>query len=242
MKKVLIGLAFCLMIAATTQAFAANYILHLNGQCSTHWVDPNAKGGASRLATASGYTSVDCYVDNTVGVAYSANQFKANYLDVYCTGSNWCYIANYSAGDAIVGYINANYPANWNIAYVYTTAGASGGSEIAIKNISSIFACNLTNDLTVSGIRNMYNHNDTNGITVYRIGGYKGIFGASVLLPGEDDGAVAYHSSAGCVSSGSYSNLCTCSRWTNHVIAYSCPGYYLNHYEMKMKFITLKGW
>jgi hypothetical protein len=222
--------------------FSTTYVLHLNGMCSTHWLDGKSKGGVSRLANAPGYVSVNCYVDNNNTIAYSASQFKTNYLDVYCKGSNWCYIVNYSAGDAIVGYINANYTPQWNIAYVYTTAGAGGGSEISISGISDLFTCNLGGQLGVSTIRNMYNHNDTNGITIYHIGGYKGIFGASVLLPGEDDGAVAYHSSAACVNSGSYNNLCNCTHWTNHVIAYTCSGYYLNHYEMKMKFITQLGW
>lgn len=242
MKKLLILIAFGFTVVLTTEAFSATYVLHLNGQCSTHWVDPNAKGGASRLANAPGFTSVDCWVDNNSNIAYSATQFRTKYLDVYCKGSNWCYILNYSTGDPITGYIMANYGNDWNIAYVYTTAGAGGGSEIAIKGISSIFACKMSDDLGVSTVRNKYNHNDTNGVAIYRIGGYKGIFGASVLLPGEDDGALAYHSSGGCTSTGSYNNLCNCTHWSNHIIAYTCTGYYLNHYEMKMKFVTQKGW
>lgn len=230
------GLVIILCMSATN-VYAAKYILHLNGMCSQQWADSD-----SRLANAPGYISVNCVVNNTVSIANSASQFRTKYLDVYCTGSNWCYIFNYSMGDAIVGYINANYPPNWNIAYVYTTAGAGGGSELAIKGISSFFTCGAANDLGVSTVRNKYNHNDTNGITIYHIGGYKGIFGASLILPGEDDGVVAYHSAGACVNSGSYNNLCSCTHWSNHVIAYSCTGYYLNHFGMKMKFIYLKGW
>jgi len=218
--------------------FSTTYILHLNGMCSTKWVDSSS----SRLAVKSGYVSIDCQVDNRTTISYSASQFKSNYLDVYCKGSNWCYIVNYSAGDVIMGYINANYDPQWNIAYVYTTAGAGGGSEIAWKNISSLFTCQLANNLGVSTVRNMYNHNDTNGITIYHIGGYKGIIISSAILPGEDDGAVAYHSSGACVNSGSYNNLCNCTHWTNHVIAYTCTGYYLDHFGMKMKFIQQLGW
>ncbi len=238
MRKLLGLMVIAILCAGATEAFSANYILHLGGMCSKQWVE----GSGVRVSNASGYTSVNCVVDSTVSIAYSASQFKANYLDVYCTGSNWCYIVNYSAGDAIMGYINANYPANWNVAYVYTSAGAGGGSEIAIKGLAGIFACKFANDLGVSTVRNMYNHNDTNGITVYRIGGYDGWWYSSAFLPGEDDGAVAYHSSGGCVSSGSYTSLCKCTHWTNHVIAYTCSGYDLDHYGMKMKFISLKGW
>jgi hypothetical protein len=174
-------------------------------------------------------------------VAYGAGQFKTKYLDVYCKGSNWCYIVNYSAGDSVTKYTQANYAPSWNIAYIYTTAGASGGSEVA-NSFTSLFKCNIVKDLSVTNMRNMYNHNDTNGITIYRIGGYKAIWYSpgSAVLPGEDDGAVAYHSSGGCVSAGSYNNFYTCTKWTNHK-AYA-SGYYLDHFAMKMKFITVKGW
>lgn len=238
MKKLFVIAIFSFAMVAATEAFSANYILHLNGQCSQNWLD--GKGGG-RLSIATGYISINAVVDNTQSVAYSASQFKTKYLDVYCTGSNWCYIVNYSAGDAIMGYINGIYAPSWNVAYVLTSAGASGGSEIA-GSFTALFACNITNDLSVSKIRNMYNHNDTNGNIVYRIGGYKGIFGSSLLLPGEDDGAVAYHSAGGCVTAGSYTNLNACTHWTNHLIYGATAGYYLDHYGVKMKFISLLGW
>ena len=205
--------------------------------CSTQWLD------SGRLASSSGKTSINCAVDNNTSVAYSASQFKTKYLDVYCKGSNWCYVVNYSAGDSIMGYINAAYVPSWNIAYVYTTAGASGGSEVA-GSFTALFKCALVKDLSVSTMRNMYNHNDTNGIIVYRIGGSKAIWYSpgSMILPGEDDGAVAFHSSGGCVTSGSYSNFTQCTKWTNHVTYGSTSGYYLDHFAMKMKFVTLLGW
>ena len=134
----LIGFMF-----VASAGFSTTYVLHLNGMCSTHWLDGKSKGGESRLANAPGYVSVNCYVDNNNTIAYSASQFKTNYLDVYCKGSNWCYIVNYSAGDAITGYINANYTPQWKIVYVYTTAGAGDGSEISISGISDLFSCNL---------------------------------------------------------------------------------------------------
>jgi hypothetical protein len=237
MKKLIFIAVLGIGMISATEGFSANYILHLNGQCSQNWLDSSG----ARLSNASGYTSINCFVDNTNTVAYAAGQFKTKYLDVYCKGSNWCYIINYSAGDAITKYTQAMYAPSWNIGYVITAAGASGGSEIA-GSFGSLFACNLTKDLTVSKMRSMYNHNDTNGIAIYRTGGYKGIFGSSALLPGEDDGAVAYHSSAGCSSSGSFSRLDTCARWTNHYIYGDGKGYYLDHYAMKMKGIYLRGW
>jgi hypothetical protein len=239
MKKLLFVAILGIGMITTSDAFSANYILHLNGMCSMNWLDSSG----ARLASASGYTSINCYVDNTQSISFAASQFKTKYLDVYCKGSNWCYIINYSAGDAIVGYINGIYAPSWNIGYVVTAAGASGGSEVA-NSFTSLFACSLTKQLAVSTIRGMYNHNDTNGIGIYRTGGYKAIWYSpgSAVLPGEDDGAVAYHSSAGCVSTGSYNRLDTCSRWTNHYIYGDGKGYYLDHYGMKMKGISLRGW
>ena len=239
MKKGIILLASIFMCFMTVQAFSAVYILQLNGMCSQQWLDSSG----DRLANSSGKTAINCVVDNNTSVAYSASQFKTKYLDVYCKNSNWCYIINYSAGDPIMGYLNAAYAPLWNIAYIYTTAGAGGGSEVA-GSFTALFKCAIVNDLSVSKVRSMYNHNDTNGVINYRIGGSKAIWYSpgSMILPGEDDGAVAFHSSGNCVTAGSYSNFTQCSHFTNSIVYGSQTGYYLDHYGMKMKFISLLGW
>ena len=100
----------------------------------------------------------------------------------------------------------------------------------------------MRQDLWVSTIRNMFNHNDTNGETIYHIGGYDGWWYSSWYLAGEDDGAVGFHSSAGCNSSGSFDSMCGCTRYSGHQTVWSCSGYNLDHYGMKMKFITEMGW
>ena len=51
--------------------------------------------------------------------------------------------------------------------------------------------------LIVSTARSSFNHNNTAGVTVAHVPGYKGLIGASAILPGEDDFAVAYHSACG---------------------------------------------
>ncbi len=72
-------------------------------------------------------------------------------LDCFCTGPNWCYVATYSAGDPMLGYVLANYGSSkrqvrnatpapsgacgngvgtqtgWNIKWVRVAAGAAGG-------------------------------------------------------------------------------------------------------------------
>jgi hypothetical protein len=165
------------------------------------------------------------------------------YLDQCCTGSNACYVLNYSGGDAVMGHRFANSATNWNVYWVGTTAGAGGGSELSGNFLADIFGpCDYSNHLGTSEVRNAYNHNDTNGETVYHIGGYDGWWYSSAFLPGEDDGAVAYHSAGARTTTTSTSNMCSTPKWTNHVAAWTCTGYDLDHYGMKTKFITNMGW
>jgi hypothetical protein len=91
-------------------------------------------------------------------------------------------------------------------------------------------------------VRHANNHNATHRETVYHNGGYDGWWYSSWLLPGEDDGAVAYHSAGAIANTTSTSNLCTAPKWSNHVIAWTCSGYDLDHYEMKSKYIQNMGW
>ena len=53
---------------------------------------------------------------------------------------------------------------------------------------------------------------------------------------------MAYHSAGAVTSKLSTSSMCKTPKWTNHVAAWTCTGYNLDHYEMKTKFITNMGW
>jgi hypothetical protein len=53
---------------------------------------------------------------------------------------------------------------------------------------------------------------------------------------------VAYHSAGAIANNVSTSNLCTGPKFSNHVIAWTCSGYNLYHYEMKTKFMSNLGW
>ena len=57
----------------------------------------------------------------------------------------------------------------------------------------------------------MYNHNDTHNVWFYMYAGAKGAI-YSGLLPGQDDSAIAYHSS-GAVSGSSGAAYCNPSDW-----------------------------
>ena len=123
----------------------------------------------------------------------------------------------------------------------------TGQLPIPIQNenasLADIFGpCDYAGHLGVSEVRNAYNHNDTNGETVYHIGGYDGWWYTSWLLPGEVDGAVAYHSAGANTSVVSTSSMCRTPKWTNHRAAWTCQGYHEDHFQMKDRFIQNLGW
>ena len=150
-------------------------------------------------------------------------------LDCFCTGANWCYIAAHSAGNLQIGYAlsmyggSARYKKNavpnasgvcgntdgttqvgWNIKWVDVASGAGGGSELA--NYGDWATSEpLTSDLVTSTARGMYNHNTTRSIWFYMFAGSRGT-AYSGVLPGQDDEAVAYHSTGGVSATGGFCN------------------------------------
>jgi hypothetical protein len=152
-------------------------------------------------------------------------------LDCYCTGDNWCYIAAHSAGNLQIGYAlslyggSARYKKNavpnasgvcgntdgttqtgWNIKWVDVASGAGGGSELA-DNGEWATSDAIVGDLVTTRARAMYNHNTTRSVWFYMFAAAKGT-AYSGILPGQDDEAVAYHSTGGVsgTSGGSYCN------------------------------------
>lgn len=156
-------------------------------------------------------------------------------LDCYCTGQNWCYVAVHSAGDLMMGYTLAMYGGStrikrnavagadgscgaldgstqtgWNIKWVDSASGAGGGSELANTGDWALSEP-LVSDLKTGTARAMYNHNDTRGVWFYMYAGASGTL-YSFVLPGQDDEAIAYHSSGG-VSGNGGSSFCNPSDW-----------------------------
>ena len=103
-------------------------------------------------------------------------------------------------------------------------------------------------DLKTSTSRAMYDHNQTRGKIFYMFAGAKGTL-YSGILPGQDDEAVAYHSTGGVSGSsgGSYCNpgdwFCdgtlntgtsACSngkaKWSYHTVSFRDDGESYNHY------------
>ena len=180
-------------------------------------------------------------------------------LDTYCTGNNWCYVACHSAGCAQIGYAMAQYGTtggvdSWNIYWIAAAGSAEGGSELA--DLGKFFGgpLPLDADLQTTVMRQMYNHDSTNGVIHWMFAG-SGYSDADpelnadgALLPGDDDLAVAYHSSCG-VNNTAWSGtsfwcnstdlFCSGDRldlgmhsylWQDHVIQYLDTGGLYSHF------------
>ena len=219
------------------------YAIHLSGLCSTQWEGGKGNGF---LGTFEGITSISAQVDQTTSMEVATADF-ARTLDTYCTGNNWCYVFTYSNGGAVASRTLSLYETTWNILWVLSSASNEGGSEIGGTGwVGEVFGgCELAGHIGPSDHRGGWNHNDTGGTTFYMVGGYANFapWMQSWFLPGEDDGAVAYHSAGGYNDTYSTSNLCgdEGAHWANHVAAYSCEGFDLDHFEMQNQGVCLAG-
>ena len=219
----------------TALAHATNFSLWVNGRNGsgqggnhadfTYWGPASANAGVNKKSVNwDGYNRI------------SDQSYRLrDALDCYCTGSNWCYVAAHSAGNLMMGYtlsmyggtarVKRNALANsagqcgavdgstqtgWNIKWVDIAGGAGGGSELANSGDWAISEP-LVSDLKTSTARAMYNHNDTRGVWFNMYAGASGTL-YSFLLPGQDDEAIAYHSSGGISGSGGAS-YCNPSDW-----------------------------
>ena len=220
--------------AISSQAGATNYSLWINGRGDggaaghyddfKYWGPPRTDIGVNPKAVNwDGYNSIA-----------SQNGKVRDALDCFCTGTNWCYIATFSAGDPMMGYTLANFGGStrqvrnaaangdgvcgrtgsvqtgWNIHWVRAAAGAAGGTELSDTGRWTTGEP-LVHDLKTTTVRAMYNHNDTRGIWFYLYAGARGTL-YSFVLPGQDDEVVAYHSSGG-VSGSSGASYCNPRDW-----------------------------
>ena len=235
MSKLMRFLALCLLLAGAAQAGATNFSLWINGRGSggaagnysdfRYWGPGTVEAGVNKKAVN---------WDGRSSIATESVKVR-NALDCFCTGSNWCYVASFSAGDLMMGYNLANYGSSarsvttavpnaagvcaasgagkqtgWNIKWIRVAAGAAGGSELADAGAWTT-SSPLVRDMKTSTARAMYNHNDTHGVWFYMYAGAKGA-AYSFLLPGQDDEVVAYHSS-GAVSGSAGGAYCNPHDW-----------------------------
>ncbi len=258
----------------TFTASATNYTLWINGRTGggavgnyndfSYWGPNTADAGINKKSI-----NWDGY--NTIA---SQNSKVRDALDCFCTGSNWCYIATHSAGDLMFGYTMANYGGSarlkknatansagqcgntdgstqtgWNIKWVRTASGAAGGSELSDYGSWAVSEP-LVKDLKTTTARAMYDHNNTRNIWFYMYAGAKGTV-YSGILPGQDDEAVAYHSTGGIAGSAGtslgnpsdwFSNDLTMGtaaneggsvKWNYHSVTFRDDAEAYNHYANK---------
>jgi hypothetical protein len=270
----LVGVGICAAVSfGASEAGATNYTLWIHGRSpgNTYNKVTHADFGYwGPSSTAAGVNKKSVNWDGGSSIS-SENYRIRNALDCYCTGSNWCYIAAHSAGDLHIGYAlamyggSARYKKNavpnssgvcgntdgttqtgWNIKWIDVASGAAGGSELA--NVGQVFTGNgIDTDLKTANARALYNHNTTRSIWFYMFAGAKGTAYSSIL-DGQDDEAVAYHSTGGVSTTGGFCNpgdwFCTgtlntgtnatsngSALWSYHTVELRDSSEVYNHYS-----------
>jgi len=236
LTRAVLATSVAALLLAAPQASATNYTLWIHGKNGggtqagnyadfSNWGPSTTPAGVNKKA-------VNWDGRQRIG---GQNYRIRDALDCFCTGTNWCYIAAHSAGNLQIGYAlalhggSARYKKNaipnssgvcgntdgttqvgWNIKWVDIASGAGGGSELA-DNGEWATSDPIVSDLVTTTARAMYNHNTTRAKWFYMFAAAKGT-AYSGILPGQDDEAVAYHSTGG-VSGTSGSSQCNPGDW-----------------------------
>ena len=210
MRNFLVGFLTTLILASGISAQTYTVFIHGKSGSNHNGVgttDVNNYWGSSP-STVSGskiFIGYDGTSDpRTAGPARAQTNISTG-LTTYCKGANSCKIVCHSAGCYAIEYWLSNLGSTaaskgFKLTKVTALAAASGGSELAsaLNGITFGYAGNaMDKALIVTTARAAFGHNNTGGVTIYHVPGYKGMAGASAILPGEDDYAVAYHSSCG---------------------------------------------
>jgi hypothetical protein len=271
MKKLLSTAIIAATALVGAEASATNYSLWIHGRNGGSTLRGNY-ADFSYWGPSSTAAGINKKAVNWLGTQrISVENFRVrDALDCFCTGANWCYIASHSAGNLQIGYALSLYGGStrnkknavpnstgvcgnsdgttqvgWNIKWVDVASGAGGGSELA--NMGDWASSEpLTSDLVTSTARGMYNHNTTRAKWFYMFAGANGT-AYSGTLPGQDDEAVAYHSTGGVSSTGGFCNpgdwFCDgtlntgtaatsngVAKWSYHTVELRDDGEAYNHY------------
>jgi hypothetical protein len=228
--------ALAASLLAAPQASATNYTLWIHGKNgggtqAGNYADFSNWGPAS---TPAGVNKKAVNWDGRQAIG-GQNYRIRDALDCFCTGTNWCYIAVHSAGNLQIGYalslyggstrykknavpnssgvcgnVDGTTQVGWNIKWVDVASGAGGGSELADMGEWAV-SDPIVGDLVTTKARALYNHNTTRSKWFYMFAGAEGTL-YSGILPGQDDEAVAYHSTGG-VSGSSGGSYCNPGDW-----------------------------
>lgn len=261
---------FLVVLFLANMLSAENITIFVHGKsssnhCGTSTTDVNNYWGTN-ANVISGTKYFVGYDGTTDPRTYGTCRAQTNLTTVLvqrCKGVDICKIVCHSAGCYATEYWLSNLGGTasslgFKISGVTALAAASGGSELASALNGATFGFggnDMDKSLVVSVARSSYNHNNTAGVTVAHVPGYKGMVGASAILPGEDDYAVAYHSACGYSQAGGLSvcqssvtqtegiwpfqSQVTYTQYLGHVRAPSLTptGLYKNHSE-----ICNEGW
>lgn len=272
LTRLALGAGLATALLAAPEASATNYSLWIHGRDTAHSSVPGNYDAFNTWGPSTTPAGVNKKAVNWDGRQRIGGQ---NYrirdaLDCFCTGGNWCYVAVHSAGNLQIGYAlslyggSARYKKNavpnstgvcgntdgttqvgWNIKWVDVASGAGGGSELADHGDWAV-SDPLTSDLVTNTARALYNHNTTRSKWFYMFAGAKGT-AYSGILDGQDDEAVAYHSTGGVSTKGGFCNpgdwFCTgtlntgtaaCSngsaKWSYHTVSFRDDGEAYDHH------------
>lgn len=243
------GLVFAaaLVAVSATELAAQNAVIFIHGRsgsnhCGTSTTDVNNYwGNAKNISTSLTryFVGYDGSTDPRTWGSCRAQTNLNTVLTNNCTGSKRCRIICHSAGCYATGYFLDKLSSNtFNIDAVFASSSAAGGSELA--NLAFWATGGMDAALKTGEARNssLFNQNDNKGVSIHHLAGYKGDFYSAWYLPGEDDGAVSFHSTCGIAKTGSFSKCTASARYTGHYIwtgtsassyGSSQAGYYRRH-------------
>lgn len=222
--KTIITLLFALGMSALS---AAESVIFIHGRSGSHCdstggyaTDVNNYWGSAKSISTSAtsyFAGYDGSTDPRTWGSCRAQSKLYQVLEAKCKGTNWCTIVCHSAGCYASEYFIDKSATTYNIRRIWASSSAAGGSELA--NAAFWASNDMVSALKTGNARGSYNHNNMKGIGVFAIAGYEATWtGASVILPGEDDGAVSYHSTCGINATGSFSNCLSGTRYSLHNI------------------------
>ncbi|MCS7204947.1 MAG: hypothetical protein NZ853_04560 [Leptospiraceae bacterium] len=219
-------LAIILMFFINVQLFSQESIIFVHGrggQCGNDYTQDagNYWGNAKNINTSLPrfFVHYDGYSDPRTWGNCRAQSKLYQVLEDRCLRSRGqsCVIICHSAGCYATEYFIATRDVSrYNIRFVFNSSSAAGGSELA--NLAFWNSGNMDDALKTGNARGSYNHNDMKGIPFYMLAGFKGWWYTAAILPGEDDGAVSFHSTCAMNTTGSFSNCNSGTRYSMHFI------------------------
>jgi hypothetical protein len=247
-----------------------NVAVNWDGKSSIANTNVVIRSALDRFCTGDNWCTIASHSAGNLQIGYALAHYGSSdrlVRDAYLTSSGWVFV---TPADGI------RYQKGWNIHWVDVAGGAAGGSELsdaarvgsnlswvpglgsfsallsAVFGISDIVFINgLLNDLRPANARNLYDHNQTQGKTFYMyLGARTTGFGGSMLnvfRAGDNDGAVAYHSSGGVSAAKRFCNngaqRCEdirygiqnaedgTKKWANHHVQRMDLGQKLDHFQ-----------